>query len=152
MELTLPSQKSAPAPHGPIPPISVLPKKSLFSVARGYARAHSGTAAPSPLRDSQAKLAPKDRGIRRELTAAKERLAATEAAPPAGTLAVAAALASGGLYPEETSMTPSERIDRALGEGARMCSQGPSRAKSAQQSVPGSWGKAMRGAARNKES
>jgi hypothetical protein len=68
---------------------------------RGLARAGAGDdeSAVTDLR-AAAKLAPTDGGIRKELTAAKARLAAVPVAPSQVSSAVLSTAFSGGLYPE----------------------------------------------------
>ncbi len=91
---------------------------------RGVARAGAGQdeAAASDFR-AAAKLAPKDKAIRRELAAAKERLASAAKEPSEGTAAVSAAIASGSLYPD-TPETPEARAEDMLAKAEQMHAAG----------------------------
>lgn len=91
---------------------------------RGVARAGAGQdeAAASDLR-AAAKLAPKDKAIRRELAAVKNRLASAPNEPSEGTAAVSAAIASGSLYPDAPE-TPQARAEDMLTKAEQMRAEG----------------------------
>ena len=91
---------------------------------RGVARAGAGQdeAAASDLRTA-AKLAPKDKAIRRELAAAKGRLASATNEPSEGTAAMSAAIASGSLYPDLPE-TPEARAAVMLAKAEQMRAEG----------------------------
>jgi tetratricopeptide (TPR) repeat protein len=99
-------------------------KSAKAHFRRGVARAGAGQdeAAAADLRTA-AKLAPKDKAIRRELAAVKERLAVATSEPSEGTAAMSAAIASGSLYPDAPE-TPEAHAEVMLAKAEQMHAEG----------------------------